>query len=159
MQSNQEQVLLQGEDRLYLNCGDATQAQNPRNTSAHSDHKSIRERATFADGILDSQGLSTLLGHRHWHVVQVILSSLLTWHVHNYLTLSEPRGIFFFFFLPICKYCICSIQCDVFPPSSLFLVCSHTISFLNQGKKKLAILVFQLCIYILANKGIKKPKF
>ncbi|XP_019333630.1 guanine nucleotide exchange factor subunit RIC1 isoform X3 [Alligator mississippiensis] len=69
--SNQEQVLLQGEDRLYLNCGDATQAQNPRNTSAHSDHKSIRERATFADGILDSQGLSTLLGHRHWHVVQI----------------------------------------------------------------------------------------
>ncbi|XP_025053336.1 RAB6A-GEF complex partner protein 1 isoform X3 [Alligator sinensis] len=69
--SNQEQVLLQGEDRLYLNCGDATQAQNPRNTSAHSDHKCIRERATFADGILVSQGLSTLLGHRHWHVVQI----------------------------------------------------------------------------------------
>ncbi|XP_019410519.1 PREDICTED: RAB6A-GEF complex partner protein 1 isoform X2 [Crocodylus porosus] len=69
--SNQEQVLLQGEDRLYLNCGDATQAQNPRYTSAHSDHKSIRETATFADGILDSQGLSTLLGHRHWHVVQI----------------------------------------------------------------------------------------
>ncbi|NXP08593.1 RIC1 protein, partial [Thinocorus orbignyianus] len=69
--SNQEQVLLQGEDRLYLNCGDATQAQNPRNTSAHSEHKPARERGLFSDGSLDSQGLSTLLGHRHWHVVQI----------------------------------------------------------------------------------------
>ncbi|KAM6304560.1 guanine nucleotide exchange factor subunit RIC1 isoform 5-T5 [Podargus strigoides] len=69
--SNQEQVLLQGEDRLYLNCGDATQAQSPRNTSAHSEHKSARERGPFSDGSLDSQGLSTLLGHRHWHVVQI----------------------------------------------------------------------------------------
>ncbi|XP_074877686.1 guanine nucleotide exchange factor subunit RIC1 isoform X3 [Buteo buteo] len=68
--SNQEQVLLQGEDRLYLNCGDATQAQSPRNTSAHSEHKPTRERGPFSDGSLDSQGLSTLLGHRHWHVVQ-----------------------------------------------------------------------------------------
>ncbi|XP_029859524.1 guanine nucleotide exchange factor subunit RIC1 isoform X2 [Aquila chrysaetos chrysaetos] len=69
--SNQEQVLLQGEDRLYLNCGDATQAQSPRNTSAHSEHKPTRERGPFSDGSLDSQGLSTLLGHRHWHVVQI----------------------------------------------------------------------------------------
>ncbi|NWW72175.1 RIC1 protein, partial [Climacteris rufus] len=69
--SNQEQVLLQGEDRLYLNCGDATQAQSPRNTSAHSEHNHSRERGTFSDGSLDSQGLSTLLGHRHWHVVQI----------------------------------------------------------------------------------------
>ncbi|NWR78376.1 RIC1 protein, partial [Centropus unirufus] len=69
--SNQEQVLLQGEDRLYLNCGDATQAQSPRNTSSHSEHKPTRERGPFADGSLDSQGLSTLLGHRHWHVVQI----------------------------------------------------------------------------------------
>ncbi|XP_052631618.1 guanine nucleotide exchange factor subunit RIC1 isoform X1 [Harpia harpyja] len=69
--SNQEQVLLQGEDRLYLNCGDATQAQSPRNTSAHSEHKPARERGPFSDGSLDSQGLSTLLGHRHWHVVQI----------------------------------------------------------------------------------------
>ncbi|XP_059689710.1 guanine nucleotide exchange factor subunit RIC1 isoform X2 [Gavia stellata] len=69
--SNQEQVLLQGEDRLYLNCGDATQAQSPKNTSAHSEHKPTRERGPFSDGSLDSQGLSTLLGHRHWHVVQI----------------------------------------------------------------------------------------
>uniref|UniRef100_A0A8C0GF04 Protein RIC1 homolog n=1 Tax=Chelonoidis abingdonii TaxID=106734 RepID=A0A8C0GF04_CHEAB len=69
--SNQEQVLLQGEDRLYLNCGDATQAQNPRSASAHSDHKPIREGGPFLEGSLDSQGLSTLLGHRHWHVVQI----------------------------------------------------------------------------------------
>ncbi|NXK94901.1 RIC1 protein, partial [Formicarius rufipectus] len=69
--SNQEQVLLQGEDRLYLNCGDATQAQSPRNTSAHSEHNHSRERGPFSDSSLDSQGLSTLLGHRHWHVVQI----------------------------------------------------------------------------------------
>ncbi|NWR36295.1 RIC1 protein, partial [Tachuris rubrigastra] len=69
--SNQEQVLLQGEDRLYLNCGDATQAQSPRNTSVHSEHNHSRERGPFSDGSLDSQGLSTLLGHRHWHVVQI----------------------------------------------------------------------------------------
>ncbi|XP_062455612.1 guanine nucleotide exchange factor subunit RIC1 isoform X2 [Rhea pennata] len=69
--SNQEQVLLQGEDRLYLNCGDATQAQSPRNTPVHSEHKLTRERGPFSDGSLDSQGLSTLLGHRHWHVVQI----------------------------------------------------------------------------------------
>ncbi|NWU85725.1 RIC1 protein, partial [Onychorhynchus coronatus] len=69
--SNQEQVLLQGEDRLYLNCGDATQGQSPRNASAHSEHNHSRERGPFSDGSLDSQGLSTLLGHRHWHVVQI----------------------------------------------------------------------------------------
>ncbi|NXP88983.1 RIC1 protein, partial [Passerina amoena] len=69
--SNQEQVLLQGEDRLYLNCGDAAQTQSPRNTLAHSEHNHARERGPFSDGSLDSQGLSTLLGHRHWHVVQI----------------------------------------------------------------------------------------
>uniref|UniRef100_A0A8D1T9K5 Protein RIC1 homolog n=1 Tax=Sus scrofa TaxID=9823 RepID=A0A8D1T9K5_PIG len=69
--SNQEQVLLQGEDRLYLNCGEASQTQNPRSSSVHSEHKPSREKSPFADGNLDSQGLSTLLGHRHWHVVQI----------------------------------------------------------------------------------------
>uniref|UniRef100_A0A672LCY3 Protein RIC1 homolog n=1 Tax=Sinocyclocheilus grahami TaxID=75366 RepID=A0A672LCY3_SINGR len=48
--SNQEQVLLHGEDRLYLTCGDPTQA-----------HTSTPL----------SQGLSTLLGHKHWQVVQI----------------------------------------------------------------------------------------
>ncbi|XP_068781522.1 guanine nucleotide exchange factor subunit RIC1 isoform X2 [Struthio camelus] len=69
--SNQEQVLLQGEDRLYLNCGDAKRVQSPRNTSLHSEHKPARGRSPFSDGGLDSRGLSTLLGHRHWHVVQI----------------------------------------------------------------------------------------
>nr|KAF6487043.1 RIC1-like protein, RAB6A GEF complex partner 1 [Rousettus aegyptiacus] len=76
--SNQEQVLLQGEDRLYLNCGEASQTQNPRSCSAHSEHKPSQEKNSFADGGLESQGLSTLLGHRHWHVVQVSLQLLLT---------------------------------------------------------------------------------
>uniref|UniRef100_A0A8C5YAC0 Guanine nucleotide exchange factor subunit RIC1 n=1 Tax=Microcebus murinus TaxID=30608 RepID=A0A8C5YAC0_MICMU len=69
--SNQEQVLLQGEDRLYLNCGEASQTQNTRSSSTHSEHKPGREKSPFADGGLESQGLSTLLGHRHWHVVQI----------------------------------------------------------------------------------------
>ncbi|ERE77129.1 putative protein RIC1 like protein [Cricetulus griseus] len=69
--SNQEQVLLQGEDRLYLNCGEASQTQNPKSSLAHTDHMPSREKSPFADGGLESQGLSTLLGHRHWHVVQI----------------------------------------------------------------------------------------
>lgn len=69
--SNQEQVLLQGEDRLYLNCGEASQSQSPRNSSAHCEHKPRQEKSLFADGGLESQGLSNLLGHRHWHVVQI----------------------------------------------------------------------------------------
>ncbi|XP_075452761.1 guanine nucleotide exchange factor subunit RIC1 isoform X2 [Ascaphus truei] len=67
--SNQEQVLLQGEDRLYLNCGDATQTQNTRNPPSHCEPKPLRDRTPFPGR--DSQGLSTLLGHRHWHVVQI----------------------------------------------------------------------------------------
>uniref|UniRef100_A0A8C4EQ21 Protein RIC1 homolog n=1 Tax=Dicentrarchus labrax TaxID=13489 RepID=A0A8C4EQ21_DICLA len=43
--SNQEQVLLHGEDRLYLTCGDPTQVNSTSDT--------------------------TLLGHKHWHVVQI----------------------------------------------------------------------------------------
>ncbi|XP_063644794.1 guanine nucleotide exchange factor subunit RIC1 isoform X4 [Pan troglodytes] len=80
--SNQEQVLLQGEDRLYLNCGEASQTQNPRSSSTHSEHKPSREKSPFADGGLESQGLSTLLGHRHWHVVQeqnMIVTGGLAW--------------------------------------------------------------------------------
>uniref|UniRef100_A0A674PMS1 Protein RIC1 homolog n=1 Tax=Takifugu rubripes TaxID=31033 RepID=A0A674PMS1_TAKRU len=45
--SNQEQVLLHGEDRLYLTCGDATPVSGASDTH------------------------STLLGHKHWHVVQI----------------------------------------------------------------------------------------
>ncbi|XP_077917345.1 guanine nucleotide exchange factor subunit RIC1 isoform X3 [Halichoerus grypus] len=69
--SNQEQVLLQGEDRLYLNCGEASQTQSARSPSAHSEHKARGGKSPFADSSLESQGLSTLLGHRHWHVVQI----------------------------------------------------------------------------------------
>ncbi|XP_048662765.1 guanine nucleotide exchange factor subunit RIC1 isoform X4 [Marmota marmota marmota] len=79
--SNQEQVLLQGEDRLYLNCGEPSQTQNPR-SSSHTQHKPRLENSPFADGGLESQGLSTLLGHRHWHVVQeqnMIVTGGLAW--------------------------------------------------------------------------------
>uniref|UniRef100_A0A452SNM2 Guanine nucleotide exchange factor subunit RIC1 n=1 Tax=Ursus americanus TaxID=9643 RepID=A0A452SNM2_URSAM len=69
--SNQEQVLLQGEDRLYLNCGEASQTQSARSSSAHSEHKAGGGKSPFADSGLESQGLSILLGHRHWHVVQI----------------------------------------------------------------------------------------
>uniref|UniRef100_A0A8C5DQP7 Protein RIC1 homolog n=1 Tax=Gouania willdenowi TaxID=441366 RepID=A0A8C5DQP7_GOUWI len=53
--SNQEHVLLHGEDRLYLTCGD------PMQIHSSSDHPDFSL----------SQGLSTLLGHKHWHVVQI----------------------------------------------------------------------------------------
>ncbi|XP_063311171.1 guanine nucleotide exchange factor subunit RIC1 isoform X2 [Pelobates fuscus] len=68
--SNQEQVLLQGEDRLYLNCGDASQTQNAR-VPTHTEQKPLCDRNPFPGGSVVSQGLSTLLGHRHWHVVQI----------------------------------------------------------------------------------------
>uniref|UniRef100_A0A8C1SQK7 Protein RIC1 homolog n=1 Tax=Cyprinus carpio TaxID=7962 RepID=A0A8C1SQK7_CYPCA len=58
--SNQEQVLLHGEDRLYLTCGDPTQAHNI------PDKSPSRDTSTPL-----SQGLSTLLGHKHWQVVQI----------------------------------------------------------------------------------------
>lgn len=71
-------MLLQGEDRLYLNCGEASQTQSARSSSAHSEHKAGGGKSPFADSGLESQGLSILLGHRHWHVVQVSPQSLLT---------------------------------------------------------------------------------
>uniref|UniRef100_A0A672QSF7 Protein RIC1 homolog n=2 Tax=Sinocyclocheilus grahami TaxID=75366 RepID=A0A672QSF7_SINGR len=58
--SNQEQVLLHGEDRLYLTCGDPTQAHSVSDKSPSRDSSSPL-----------SQGLSTLLGHKHWQVVQI----------------------------------------------------------------------------------------
>lgn len=69
--SNQEQVLLQGEDRLYLNCGEASQTQNLKYSSACAEHMPRHRKSPFADGGLEAPGLSTLLGHRHWHVVQI----------------------------------------------------------------------------------------
>lgn len=62
--SNQEQVLLHGEDRLYLTCGDPTQAHT------HSQDGSPPHPHPNSDSSI-SQGLSTLLGHKHWHVVQI----------------------------------------------------------------------------------------
>ncbi|XP_060917525.1 guanine nucleotide exchange factor subunit RIC1 [Labrus mixtus] len=72
--SNQEQVLLHGEDRLYLTCGDPTQVNSTSDTHAHT-HLHPREGSPMhhppnPDSSL-SQGLSTLLGHKHWHVVQI----------------------------------------------------------------------------------------
>ncbi|XP_070780927.1 guanine nucleotide exchange factor subunit RIC1 [Enoplosus armatus] len=72
--SNQEQVLLHGEDRLYLTCGDPTQVNNTSDTHPHT-HLHPRDGSPLhhppnPDSSL-SQGLSTLLGHKHWHVVQI----------------------------------------------------------------------------------------
>uniref|UniRef100_A0A4W3INZ1 Protein RIC1 homolog n=1 Tax=Callorhinchus milii TaxID=7868 RepID=A0A4W3INZ1_CALMI len=68
--NNQEQVLLQGEDRLYLNSGDALH-QNSSTASANSGHQPVREKNPLLDDIAVPQSLSTLLGHRHWLVVQI----------------------------------------------------------------------------------------
>lgn len=81
MQSNQEQVLLHGEDRLYLTCGDPTPVSST--SDAHSfSHLHPRDGSPLhhppnPDSSL-SQGLSTLLGHKHWHVVQVKMHRMLS---------------------------------------------------------------------------------
>uniref|UniRef100_A0A671YJ36 Protein RIC1 homolog n=1 Tax=Sparus aurata TaxID=8175 RepID=A0A671YJ36_SPAAU len=72
--SNQEQVLLHGEDRLYLTCGDTTQVNSNSDAHPHT-HLHLRDGSPLhhppnPDSSL-SQGLSTLLGHKHWHVVQI----------------------------------------------------------------------------------------
>ncbi|XP_067278847.1 guanine nucleotide exchange factor subunit RIC1 isoform X1 [Pseudorasbora parva] len=67
--SNQEQVLLQGEDRLYLTCGDPTQAHSGADKSSSRDSSSPIHRPSASAPL--SQGLSTLLGHKHWQVVQI----------------------------------------------------------------------------------------
>ncbi|XP_026091145.1 guanine nucleotide exchange factor subunit RIC1 isoform X1 [Carassius auratus] len=67
--SNQEQVLLQGEDRLYLTCGDPTQAHSVSEKSSSRDSGSPVPRPSASAPL--SQGLSTLLGHKHWQVVQI----------------------------------------------------------------------------------------
>ncbi|XP_051732779.1 guanine nucleotide exchange factor subunit RIC1 isoform X3 [Ctenopharyngodon idella] len=67
--SNQEQVLLQGEDRLYLTCGDPTQAHSASDKSSSRDSGSPLHRPSASTPL--SQGLSTLLGHKHWQVVQI----------------------------------------------------------------------------------------
>lgn len=77
-QSNQEHVLLHGEDRLYLTCGDSTQVHSTTDTHPHT-HLHQRDGSPVhhppkPDSSL-SQGLSTLLGHKHWHVVQVRVHS------------------------------------------------------------------------------------
>ncbi|XP_034752885.1 RAB6A-GEF complex partner protein 1 [Etheostoma cragini] len=72
--SNQEQVLLHGEDRLYLTCGDPSQVHSTSDihphTHLHPNDGSPVQHPLNPDSSL-SQGLSTLLGHKHWHVVQI----------------------------------------------------------------------------------------
>uniref|UniRef100_A0AAR2KIT9 Protein RIC1 homolog n=1 Tax=Pygocentrus nattereri TaxID=42514 RepID=A0AAR2KIT9_PYGNA len=72
--SNQEQVLLHGEDRLFLTCGDAAQAHSPAEPLRDS---SPLHRPHTTPPL--SQGLSTLLGHKHWHVVQVNTHTASKW--------------------------------------------------------------------------------
>ncbi|TNM91995.1 hypothetical protein fugu_019007 [Takifugu bimaculatus] len=72
--SNQEQVLLHGEDRLYLTCGDATPVSGASDTHSYThvhphDGSPLRHPPSTDSSL--SQGLSTLLGHKHWHVVQI----------------------------------------------------------------------------------------
>ncbi|KAM3873794.1 guanine nucleotide exchange factor subunit RIC1 [Diretmus argenteus] len=75
--SNQEQVLLHGEDRLYLTCGDPTQVHSTSDAHNAHPHPHIHPRDDSplhhppSPNSSLSQGLSTLLGHKHWHVVQI----------------------------------------------------------------------------------------
>ncbi|XP_028318992.1 guanine nucleotide exchange factor subunit RIC1 isoform X2 [Gouania willdenowi] len=71
--SNQEHVLLHGEDRLYLTCGDPMQihssSDQPRIHLDPRDGSPLHHNPSPDFSL--SQGLSTLLGHKHWHVVQI----------------------------------------------------------------------------------------
>ncbi|CAB1318158.1 unnamed protein product [Coregonus sp. 'balchen'] len=78
--SNQEQVLLHGEDRLYLTCGDPTQVPSSSSDGPHTPHPhnlahgqegSPLHHPSAPSPNSISHGLSTLLGHKHWHVVQI----------------------------------------------------------------------------------------
>uniref|UniRef100_A0A8C9Z7L0 Protein RIC1 homolog n=1 Tax=Sander lucioperca TaxID=283035 RepID=A0A8C9Z7L0_SANLU len=66
--SNQEQVLLHGEDRLYLTCGDPSQVHSTSDTHP------------------------TLLGHKHWHVVQVRMRIHHTWFDGIYFAAIDTAG-------------------------------------------------------------------
>ncbi|XP_029548146.1 RAB6A-GEF complex partner protein 1 isoform X1 [Salmo trutta] len=68
--SNQEQVLLHGEDRLYLTCGDPAQLPSSSSESPHP-HNLPHGGEGSPSSNSTSQGLSTLLGYKHWHVVQI----------------------------------------------------------------------------------------
>uniref|UniRef100_A0A7N6AWC8 Protein RIC1 homolog n=1 Tax=Anabas testudineus TaxID=64144 RepID=A0A7N6AWC8_ANATE len=77
--SNQEQVLLHGEDRLYLTCGDPTQVHSTSDSHSHThlhpcDGSPLHHPPNPESSL--SQGLSTLLGHKHWQVVQKIMHKL-----------------------------------------------------------------------------------
>uniref|UniRef100_UPI00358EB2C5 guanine nucleotide exchange factor subunit RIC1 isoform X2 n=1 Tax=Myxine glutinosa TaxID=7769 RepID=UPI00358EB2C5 len=68
--SNQEQVLLQGEDRLYLSCSHLREFANTASQSSSSPGSSVDS----AGPVLDSgnlHGASFLLGHKHWHIIQI----------------------------------------------------------------------------------------
>lgn len=74
--------MLHGEDRLYLTCGDPTPVNSTSDTHSYA-HLHPRDGSPLhhppnPDSSL-SQGLSTLLGHKHWHVVQVRFHSLCLW--------------------------------------------------------------------------------
>uniref|UniRef100_A0A8D3EB35 Protein RIC1 homolog n=1 Tax=Scophthalmus maximus TaxID=52904 RepID=A0A8D3EB35_SCOMX len=88
--SNQEQVLLHGEDRLYLTCGDPTQVHGTSDSHPHTHLNphdgSPMHHAPKPDSSL-SQGLSTLLGHKHWHVVQVRM------HRHEEQNMAVTGGL------------------------------------------------------------------
>ena len=104
-QSNQEQVLLHGEDRLYLTCGDTTQVNSNSDAHPHT-HLHLRDGSPLhhppnPDSSL-SQGLSTLLGHKHWHVVQVRMRSHHTWLGVIYVMLKE---VFKKFLVVACSKC------------------------------------------------------
>ena len=100
--------MLHGEDRLYLTCGDPAQTHNYNNTNGgggggadpHVPHPHAQPQPQDGSPLHSppghnaalSQGLSTLLGHKHWHVIQV--RALLLWRrwVHNTRPTSLSEG-------------------------------------------------------------------
>uniref|UniRef100_A0A8C9T6T1 Protein RIC1 homolog n=1 Tax=Scleropages formosus TaxID=113540 RepID=A0A8C9T6T1_SCLFO len=68
--NTQEQVLLLGEDRVYVACGDPTPAHRPVDLQQLQRGGDLLG-APAPPPTATSHGSDALLGHRHWHVVQV----------------------------------------------------------------------------------------
>uniref|UniRef100_A0A8C9SM15 Protein RIC1 homolog n=1 Tax=Scleropages formosus TaxID=113540 RepID=A0A8C9SM15_SCLFO len=75
--NTQEQVLLLGEDRVYVACGDPTPAHRPVDLQQLQRGGDLLG-APAPPPTATSHGSDALLGHRHWHVVQVWNSTELT---------------------------------------------------------------------------------
>ncbi|XP_018602022.2 RAB6A-GEF complex partner protein 1-like isoform X1 [Scleropages formosus] len=88
--NTQEQVLLLGEDRVYVACGDPTPAHRPVDLQQLQRGGDLLG-APAPPPTATSHGSDALLGHRHWHVVQIHSTYLeCNWPIR--FTAIDPSG-------------------------------------------------------------------